>query len=160
MKKNILIAYYSLQGHTQEISNMIRTATGGDIFEIELKKPYNLATAYTIGLIHARNGHEPSLKKQVPNIEAYDVIFIGSPIWWYTFVSPIKSFLKENNLENKTVVPFCTHAGDYGDFFEKFKKLCQNSKIMKGKDFHNSKSKDRNALENEIEKWVREIEAL
>lgn len=157
MGKKILIAYYSLQGHTREISNMIQRVTGGDIFEIELKKPYSLVTSYTIGLMHTRSGYEPSLKKQVLSLEDYDVIFIGSPIWWFTFAPPIMSFLKENNLENKTVVPFCTHAGNYGDFFEKFKKLCPNSKVMKGSDFHNSKSKDQNALENEIERWVHEF---
>lgn len=157
MKKNILIAYYSLQGHTQEISNMIQKATGGDIFEIELNKPYNLATAYTIGLMHARSGHEPSLKNKVFNIDDYDVIFIGSPIWWYTFAPPIKTFLKENNLENKIVVPFCTHAGNYGDFFEKFKRLYPSLKVMKGRDFHNSMAKNQIAVENEIQQWVHEI---
>lgn len=157
MKKNILIAYYSLQGHTREISNVIQEFTEGDIFEVELERPYNLFTSYTIGLMHARSGHTPSLKNHVSNIEDYDVIFVGSPIWWFTAAPPIISFLKEHNLENKIVVPFCTHGGNPGNFFEKFKSMCPNSKVTKGKDFHNSESIDQNTLRNTIKKWIHEI---
>lgn len=158
--KKVLIAYYSLQGHTRDISNMIQRRTCGDIFEMELEKPYNLFSSYTIGVMHTRSGYEPSLKKKVPNLQDYDAIFIGSPIWAYTFAPPIKTFIKENNLENKIVIPFCTHAGNYGDFFENINKLCPNSKVVKGRDFHNKKSKNQDALENEIEKWIYEIKEL
>lgn len=157
MKKNILIVYYSLQGHTKEVSNIIKDITGGDIFEIELEKPYNLFTSYTIGVVHTRTGHTPSFKNHLSNLKDYDTIFIGSPIWCFTFAPPITSFLKEYNLENKTIVPFCTHGGNPGNFFEKIESMCPNSKVLKGIDFPNSKSKNPDDLKHLIGNWLHEI---
>lgn len=152
--KKILIVYYSLQSNTSKIANIIHEVTEGDIFEIKLEKPYNLATSATIGLMHTRNGHTPALKNHVVDIEAYDVIFVGSPIWWYTATPPIMSFLKEYNLENKTVIPFCTHGGNYGDFFTKIKNHCPNSIIIEDSDFTNIKTKNQDELKKRVERFV------
>lgn len=155
--KKILIVHYSLQGHTKEIASNIKELTGGDIFEIELEKPYSLATAYTVGLVHAKKGVTPTLKNHVTNIDDYDAIFIGSPIWWYTISPPILSFIEEYNLDNKTIIPFCTHAGNFGDYFEKFNNKCSTSKILKGNDFHNRGSKDKKELSIKVEEWITEV---
>ncbi|MHC1684703.1 MAG: flavodoxin [Clostridiaceae bacterium] len=155
--KKILIVHYSLQGHTKEIASNIKELTGGDIFEIELEKPYNLATAYTVGLVHAKKGTAPTLKNHLANINDYDAIFIGSPIWWYTISPPILSFIEEYNLENKIIIPFCTHAGNFGDYFEKFNSKCSRSKVLKGNDFHNKESKDKKELKSKVENWVLEV---
>ncbi|WP_238883858.1 flavodoxin [Clostridium sp. YIM B02551] len=157
MNKKVLVIYYSLQGHTKEVSNLIKDAIGADTFELELEKPYNLVTATTLGSRHTKKDFTPTLKKHVDNIEDYDVIFVGSPIWWYTLTPPVLTFLKEHNLENKTVVPFCTHAGNHGSFFEKFKNNCKGTNIKESKDFHSSKLKDKESLKSEVEEWVQTI---
>ncbi|GFP74486.1 flavodoxin [Clostridium fungisolvens] len=152
--KKILIVYYSLQGNTRQVAESIHKTISSDIFEIELEKSYNVASAATLGLMHIKSGHTPQLKRHIENIEKYDIIFIGSPIWWYTIAPPIASFLKEYNLQNKTVIPFCTHKGDFGDFYKKFNEYCSNAKIIDGGDFHNNQLKDESVKKNSIREFI------
>jgi len=156
--KKILIVYYSLQGNTREVAKIIQNVTGGDLFEIELKKPYSTVSSFTLGLIHAKMDHKLELKNKVTNLQDYDIVFIGSPVWGYTLTSPIKSFLADHNLEGKTVVPFCTHKGNTGKYFEKFAETCAGAEIINGKDFYNVKAGDRAALREEIDTWVQQIQ--
>jgi flavodoxin len=59
------------------------------------------------------SGNMPELKAKVENIESYDVIFLGYPIWAMTAPTPVRSFIESHDLAGKTIVPFCTHDG-YG----------------------------------------------
>ena len=154
--KKILVAYYSLQGNTREAAKIIQNVTGGDLFEIELKKPYSMASAMTFGLVHAKTNHKPELKSRVTNLHDYDIVFIGSSVWGYTITSPIKSFLGNHNLEGKTVAPFCTHRGNAGKYFEKFAESCVCAEIIKGKDFFNVKGGNQDTFRKEVEDWVRQ----
>jgi|GEM_PF-4985278 len=91
-RRKTLIAFYSLQGCTREVNKAIQQATGADLFEIEMSKPYNVATAFTTALVHSRDQYTPSLKELVPNIDDYETIFIGALIWNYTLIPPIRTF--------------------------------------------------------------------
>lgn len=64
------------------------------------------------------------------DLNNYDEIIIGSPVWWYSITPVIRSFLKENNLERKTIVPFATNAGWLGRTFKEIKELCENSNVI------------------------------
>lgn len=157
MKKS-LIVYYSLQGFTKEIANIIGNKTNGVLHEILLEKPYTLASSATLGLIHARTGHSPLIKNKIPNLDEYDIIYIGAPIWWYTLTPPINTFIKENNLSNKIVVPFCTHGGNFGSYFKKFKEQVPNALIVENSDFLNEKVKNMILLEKKVTDFVSFIE--
>ncbi|MCL2437097.1 MAG: NAD(P)H-dependent oxidoreductase [Clostridiales bacterium] len=157
MSKKVLVVYYSLQGYTRKVAEMIQNAVEGDSFEIQLEKPYNLVTAYTIGILHCSNGHTPALKNQMTNVQDYDVILIGSPVWAFTMSPAMLSFLKTHDLAGKTVIPFCTHGGNMGKYFDNFAQNCANANIAQGKDFRNVKSADKTVLAQEIEDWVKEL---
>lgn len=111
--QKILIAYYSLSGNTREVAEAIQKATGGDLFEIETIKSYpedyNATTKQAKQEI--ADGYRPALKGKIADMAQYDVIFIGSPNWWGTITPAVSSFLADNNLEGKTVIPFITHGG-------------------------------------------------
>ena len=111
--RKILVAYFSRSGNTREIASQIQKSADGDIFEVQAVKPY--PSDYDAVVKQARqeleSGYKPALKTKIENIKSYDLVFIGYPIWWSTFPAPVKTFLSENDLSGKTIVPFCTHEG-------------------------------------------------
>lgn len=133
MNKKILVAYFSWGGNTKSIAEKIHTLVGGDIFRIETATPYPTdynETAYGIAKKQHEDGTKPELKTSC-DISAYDTIFIGTPAWWYEMAPAVKTFLSENNFENKTLIPFITHGGG-GKYTipEDIKKLTKGSKTL------------------------------
>lgn len=113
--KKILIAVFSYTGNTRRVAEAIRQKTGGTLIEIEPETPYSKDYQAVVkqGKEEVDSGFLPKLKTKAANIRDYDVIFVGSPIWWYTIAPPVASFLHDHDLSGKTVVPFFTHGG-YG----------------------------------------------
>ncbi len=111
--KKILIAYYSWSGNTKEVAEAIHEKIGGDLYRIETEQTY--PEEYRATTAQAKReineGFRPSLKGKVEDIAQYDIIFIGSPNWWGTIAPAVSSFLADNNLKGKTVIPFITHGG-------------------------------------------------
>ena len=109
----ILIAYYSWSGNTKEVAEAIQKEVGGDLFRIETEQTY--PEEYKATTAQAKReineGFLPTLKGKVNNIAQYEIIFIGSPNWWGTIAPAVSSFLAENNLKGKKVIPFITHGG-------------------------------------------------
>ena len=110
--KKILVAYFSHSGNTREIANQIHKSVGGDIFEIQVVKPY--PHDYDAVVQQARqeldSGYKPVLKTKIENIKSYDLVFIGYPNWCSTVPAPVRTFLSEYDFSGKTIVPFCTHT--------------------------------------------------
>lgn len=109
----ILIVYYSRTGNTETVANQIHSAVGGELVQIETVTPYPAeysdVTAQAQEELNA--GYLPPIKTQIDNIDQYDVIFFGYPIWWGRIPPAMMTFLSENDLSGKTIVPFCTHGG-------------------------------------------------
>lgn len=112
-KPKVLIAYYSWSGHTKEVAEAIREDTGGEIYEIQTVKVY--PTEYKAMTEQVKKeiseGFKPELKSKAPDLSGYDIVFLGSPNWWGTIAPAVSSFLDENNLQGKKVIPFITHGG-------------------------------------------------
>lgn len=116
MDKKILIAYFSWSGNTKHIAEEIQNRVGGDMFRIETATPYPNdynETAYGVAKKQHDENIFPELKSK-GDVSNYDVIFVGTPAWWYTMAPAVKTFLKESNFEGKTIVPFTTHGGGGG----------------------------------------------
>lgn len=109
----ILIAYYSYSGNTRFAAEQIQKATGGELFEIKPVTPY--PADYNACVDQAKKeigaGFKPALAEKIKDLDRYDVIFVGTPNWWSTMAPPVLTFLTENDLAGKTVVPFVTHGG-------------------------------------------------
>ena len=102
------------QGSTEHIARMIAEQTGGDLHLIETAEEYPTDFNDVVDQNHQEiaNGTRPALSSHV-DLADYDVIFIGYPVWASNAPTPVLSFLEEQDLSSKTVIPFCTHDG-YG----------------------------------------------
>lgn len=108
--KKILVAYFSWSGNTKDAALYIADKLGADTFEIERVKAY--PTEYQACTEDAKAekeaGGRPAIKGTVANMDQYDVVFVGVPVWWYTAPMPVFTFLEQYDFKGKTVVPFCT----------------------------------------------------
>jgi len=152
--RKILIAYFSWGGTTQQVAENIAKETGGTLFRIETVNPY--PTEYTpcteVAKVERDNGVRPELKTVVENMDGYDTIFIGCPVWWHTAPMAIWSFLESDNYDfsGKTIIPFCTYAATYRDeTLAKIVELTPGSEHLKGFGATN-KNADVSAWLNEI----------
>ena len=111
MNKKILTVYYSNIGNTKSVAENINSVVGGDIKEIELieKYPNNIFKMSKLVRKQIEKGYLPQINDI--DISNYDIIFVGSPIWNFSVSLPVKAFLKHNNFENKTLIPFFTYSG-------------------------------------------------
>ena len=90
--KKVLVAYFSHSGNTREMARQIAEATNGDLFEIVPQSAY--PAQYDAVTAQAKReigrGYRPALKGRLPDIGAYDVVFVGSPCWWGTVAPRVR----------------------------------------------------------------------
>jgi flavodoxin len=132
---SILVAYFSRTGNTRALANTIHEISGGDLFEIVPAEPY--PSDYNECLERARreleNDHRPVLSTHVADMDKYDIIFVGHPIWHGNAPMAIRAFLEEYDLSEKTIVPFVTSGSSgFGQSWEILKPLCPGSTILEG----------------------------
>jgi flavodoxin len=129
----VLIAYYSQSGSTRAVAEQIQARFGGDLFEIQTAIPYPASEMETIELVDSlRNeGIRPELAALVPNMGDYDVVFVGTPIWFGTASLPVFSFVEAHDFTGKTVVPFYTCGrGDVGTYVEDITPFLNGATIL------------------------------
>ena len=149
-----LVAYFSASGVTEKVARNLATAAGADLFEI---KPEQIYTKADLNWMDKKSRstlemNDPSCRPamaQVPDVSAYDVIFVGFPIWWYREPSIIDSFMESADFTGKTVVPFCTSGGSgIGDSAQNMQALARGAVVKKGRRFSAL------ALAGELKKWA------
>ena len=101
-----LVIYFSATNTTKAVAEEFQKQLGADIESIEAEKPYSDSFQETMQ--RAQSDKEPKIKPLKANLKAYDVIFLGYPIWGGTYASPVVTLLKEQDFTGKTIVPFCT----------------------------------------------------
>ena len=111
----VLVAYFSRSGNTRVIAGQIARSLGAAVFEIEPAQPYPEDYFETVEQARRErdSGFRPALKGRVENLDEYDVVYLGFPIWGETAPPVIRSFLAWHKLAGKTLIPFITHGG-YG----------------------------------------------
>lgn len=113
-----LVVYFSAQGHTEEVAHKIAENLGGDTFEIVPKEEYTSGDLdWTDNNSRVTREYEDEslrntelVSTTVDNWEEYDTVMIGYPIWWGIAAWPVDTFVKANDFNGKTVIPFCTSA--------------------------------------------------
>lgn len=105
-----LIAYFSLTGNAEFVTNHIKSLTGADVFIISPELPYSVVFEETLERATSEReaGVLPELSEMVDNLDDYDLIFLGSPNWFGTLSLPMLSFLDTHDLSGKTIAPFIT----------------------------------------------------
>lgn len=110
--RKILVSYFSATGNTGRLAEQIIAATGADAFRIEAAEPYAANPYDDSDRIQneSYNNLRPGVAALLDNMEKYDVIFIGSPIWWHNPAMVVCTFLESYNLSGKIIVPFFTYG--------------------------------------------------
>lgn len=131
--KKILTVYYSNGGNTKIVAQTLNSVVGGDLKEIKLSEKYPDNIFKMSKLIRKQMKEDFLPKTENIDISDYDVIFVGSPIWNFSVSLPVKSFLKNNNFENKILIPFFTYSGgaNKNKVFNSIKDLTDSKDIKK-----------------------------
>ena len=112
-----LVTYFSASGTTKRVAETIATTIGGDLFEIE---PQELYTSEDLNWMNKKSRSSiemadktsrPAIKNKVTNLNEYDRVVIGFPVWWYTAPTIINTFIEENDLSGKEIYVFVTSGG-------------------------------------------------
>ncbi len=110
----ILIAYFSATGVTAKVASELAKAENADCFEIKAEQPYTAEDLdYKVkdcrsNLEMADESCRPAISGKVENMEQYDTVFIGFPVWWGREPSIIDTFLESYDFTGKKIIPFCT----------------------------------------------------
>ena len=159
-KNKILVVYYSAQNHTKSVAERIAKNLNADIFEII---PEDVYTSEDLNWNNSnsrvsKEHEDESLRNvklkntKVNNWEEYDTVLIGYPIWWGIAAWPVDTFVKENNFDGKTVIPFCTSASSsLGQSGELLQKEANSGNWKEGHRFSSS------ASDSDIQKWTDSI---
>ena len=136
-----LVAYFSTAGVTENIAKAIAEATGADLFEIKPEKPYTNADINWMNPV-SRCNREKIGKKDVPvaskvrNMEEYDTVFVGFPIWYGCAPNVVNTFLKGCDLKGKRIAAFATSGGSgIGKTAEKLMPYAVGAEIVDAKVF-------------------------
>ena len=126
--KKVLIAYFSASGVTEGVAMQLAEVTGGDLHKIQPEQPYTDADldwrdkqSRSSVEMQDKNSR-PAITNKLANMQDYDVVYVGFPIWWYTCPTIINTFMEAYDFKGKTVIPFATSGGS------SIKKACEDLK--------------------------------
>lgn len=142
-----LVAYFSASGVTAKVAERLSEAIGADLYAIEPEVTYTKADLDWMdkksrSTIEMNNpASRPAIAGKRDNMNDYDTVFVGFPIWWYVAPTIINTFLESYDLTDKTIIPFATSGGsDMGKTNEKLLPSCKGAKLLNGKVFKASVS--------------------
>ncbi|MDO4943836.1 MAG: flavodoxin [Ruminococcus sp.] len=146
---NKLVAYFSASGVTEKTAKALAKAADADIYEIKPEVPYTKADLNWMDN-KARSTVEmhdplsrPAIADKVNNMDGYDVVFVGFPIWWYTAPTIINTFLESYDFSGKTIVSFATSGGSgLGETVAKLKSSVSDTAVWKDGKLLNRASRD------------------
>ncbi len=140
--KKALIAYFSAEGNTGKLAERMAAVSGADLFEIVPEKIYtredldwrnkNSRSSLEMNDLDAR----PKIAGKVVDMDQYDTVFVGFPIWWYREPSIIDTFLESYDFTGKKIVPFATSGSSgMGDTVKYMRRILPDADIAEGKRF-------------------------
>lgn len=144
-----LVAYFSATGTTARAARAISDAIGADLYEIAPAEPYTSADLNWNDRA-SRSSREmddescrPAIAGTVSNMDVYDTVFVGFPVWWYVEPRIIDTFLESYDFSGKTVVPFATSGGSgLGRAPQRMQQIAAGSTVTGGKLLNGRQSAD------------------
>lgn len=155
----VLVAYFSCTGTTERIAGYIADELGVTAHQIIPETPYsdadlNYSDSDTRATVEQNDpAARPAISGTVENMEDYDVIFLGYPIWWGQAPKILYTFVESYDLSGKTVVPFCTSGSSaIGSSVENLSLSAPEAVWLAGRRFSGSASRDA------VAEWVRGLD--
>ena len=152
----VLVAFFSASGVTKKVASKLASVLNADLHEIIPEKTYsqedldwtNENSRSTIEMKKDKS-IRPAIANKIENMEQYDVIYIGFPIWWYIAPTIINTFLEQYELRGKKIIPFATSGiSGMGNTNKELKPSCVGAELLDGKRF------SKNVSETELKNWV------
>lgn len=154
----MLVAYFSATGTTRPFAEDAADILGADIYEIKAEIPYTDADLayYTNGRADQEqddSSARPAISGKVENMEQYDVVILGYPIWHGQAPRIISTFLESYDFTGKIIVPFCTsHSSGIGSSDDNLHTLAPNAEWFDGERFAGGAGRDA------MEEWLNRLE--
>lgn len=159
MSKKTLVAYFSASGVTKKKAKALSEAIGADLYEIKPEKPYtredlnwNDKKSRSSVEMNDRT-FRPAIEGKVADMDQYEIVFVGFPIWWYVAPTIINTFLESYNFSGKTVIPFATSGGSgMGKTNIGLAPSCPGAVLLDGKMLNGMQSKD------SLKAWIESLD--
>ena len=155
MSTKTLVAYFSATGTTKAAAEKLAEVVGGTLHEIQPEQPYTDAdldwhNQQSRSSVEMKDkSSRPAIKGKLKNMNDYDVVFVGFPIWWYTCPTIVNTFIEAYDFKGKVLIPFATSGGST------IKKACEDLKAT----YPNLNWKEgrllNDASKEDLEDWVK-----
>lgn len=155
---NVLVAYFSASGVTAKAAKALADAAQAELYEIKPAVPYTQADLNWMDK-KSRSSVEmndpaarPEISGKVADMDRYDVVLLGFPIWWYREPSIIDTFLESYDFTGKKIILFATSGGSgFGKTVQGMKKIVPSADIEEGRMMNGSWK------ESELKSWMDEL---
>lgn len=169
MSKKALVVFFSYAGDNYSVGNVkvgntkivadcISSLTGADQFEIVTHKYDGMAYKPLCDLAQEEQIQDarPAFEGKLSNLDQYDVVFIGGPVWWGTYPQVMFTFFDTYDLNGKTIYPFTTHEGSgLGSCVSDLRKVYPKADIKKGFSIYGHEVRTN---KSKVENWIKTIE--
>ena len=167
--ERILVAFYSrtgdnyavgniTKGNTHIVADMLARDLGAKTFEIKTVKQYpaNYRETTNEAQEEKRNKARPAMATKVENMQDYDVIFLGYPIWWSDMPMVIYNFMESYDFQGKTIIPFATSAGNVMTGKEStIPEYAKGATVLKGLGVAGKRAQQNpSSVESEVKNWL------
>ena len=144
---------YIDKGNTEVVAEYIKDITKGDLFKVEPLVPYpaNYNECIEEAKVRTRE-HKAPIKENIPDISNYEVIYVGSPIYWGGMPEELFTALKGIDYTGKIIRPFTTHEGSgLSSVPRQLKEICTNGEVLDGLAIVGSEV---NNAKQKVEEWI------
>lgn len=155
-----LVIYYSKTGNTKLIAEAIASEVNADLFEIQRQKDIKSSGF----MLYFRGGFESMTRKNIRlekkeiDLEKYDLVFLGTPVWAWRLNPVVRSFLKKVKIENKKIGLFACCAGSAEGVLADLKNTLKKNAILGESEYVEPLKKNTEALVKEARKWAKDIQ--
>lgn len=155
----VLVAYFSATNTTEGVAKNLADGLGADIYKIVPETPYtdadlNYNDNNSRSTIEMNNPNSrPVISGLLENMDQYNVVFLGYPIWWGEAPKIINTFVEAYDLSGKTIIPFCTSGSSgIGNSAKNLSTATNDVTWLDGKRFSSSTTSD------ELLEWANSLE--
>ena len=135
-----LVAFFSASGHTAALARQLAEASGADLCEIRPETPYTAADLNwqnkqsRSSVEMSTPGSRPAIAAFAADLTAYDTVYLGFPIWWYSAPTIINTFLESGDFSGKTIILFAASGGSgFGKTVQKLQPSAPDARFIEGK---------------------------
>lgn len=151
------------KGLVRTVAEDIQAVTGGDLFSIEtsIDYPGDINDLIEYASVEQDNDERPELTSHIENLDEYDTIFVGYPLWWYDLPQVMYSFFDEYDFSGKTIIPFDVHRGSrLSDTPDTIQELEPDATVISDgfAVFHETAAESVSDVAADVEEWLNELD--